>query len=228
MRVERIGNATLYLGDCSERPAWPRSFAVVTDNPYGMDYDTNNARFTGGEGNGRRGRKRWPRIVGDATPFDPRAWLHHQEVIFWGANHFSSKLPVGSTLVWVKKRAANFGKFLSDGEIGWKKGGHGVYCTEIEWSTQGRRTEGIDNLSVHPAQKPIALMRWCIDRTKAPTIIDPYMGSGTTAIAALQAGRAFVGCEIVPEYFEVACQRVEAISRSFPMEQASLSEAKHP
>lgn len=130
-----------------------------------------------------------------------------------GANHFAQRLPVGATLVWVKRRPANFGKFLSDAEIGWKKGGHGVSCIDLEWSSQGRRSEGFDNLSLHPAQKPVALMAWCIERVKSDTIVDPYMGSGTTALAALNAGRKFVGVELVPEYFDVACRRVERAQR---------------
>ncbi len=218
VRVETIGNATLILADSTSLLAdrvecgrlVPEGGAIVSDPPYGMDYHTDNRRFTGGEGDGVRGRKVWPKIVGDGQPFEPERWLRWPEVIIWGANHYAQRLPIGTTLVWVKKRAANFGKFLSDAEIGWQKGGHGVYCASIEWSTQGRRTEGIDNLSVHPAQKPIALMRWCIERVKAETIVDPYMGSGTTGIAALQAGRRFVGIDVVPEYFETACARLYA------------------
>lgn len=207
-RIEVIGGCILHLADCADLPLFSQSFAVVTDPPYGMDWDTNSGRFTGGEVG--RGRRAWPRIVGDASPFNPARWADHDEAIMWGANHFAQRLPIGTSLVWIKKRTSNFGRFLSDAEIGWQKGGHGVYCADIEWSNQGRRTEGIDNLSVHPAQKPASLMRWCIERTKADTILDPFMGSGTTGVAAVRAGRKFIGVEVVPEYFNVACRRISA------------------
>jgi site-specific DNA-methyltransferase (adenine-specific)/modification methylase len=62
----------------------------------------------------------------------------------------------------------------------------------------------------HPTQKPLELMKWCIDFTsKAKTIIDPFMGSGTTGVAAIQMGRKFIGIEREPKYFEIACKRIE-------------------
>jgi len=62
----------------------------------------------------------------------------------------------------------------------------------------------------HPTQKPLALMAWCIDRlpTEAKTILDPFMGSGTTGVAAISLGRQFVGIEIEPRYFDIACKRI--------------------
>jgi site-specific DNA-methyltransferase (adenine-specific) len=60
-----------------------------------------------------------------------------------------------------------------------------------------------------PMQKPIRLMEWCIGMTNAPIIIDPYMGSGSTGLAALRQGRSFIGIEIKPQYFHNAVRRVE-------------------
>jgi site-specific DNA-methyltransferase (adenine-specific) len=74
---------------------------------------------------------------------------------------------------------------------------HGV----SRWSTEGRH---------HPTQKSIGLMAWCIEQAGKPnTILDPYMGSGTTGVAAAQMGRAFIGCEIDKQYFDIACRRIE-------------------
>lgn len=214
MRSVSIGSATLYLADSRTLRLDPaKGHALISDPPYGMNYHADNARFTGGEGDGVRGRKSWPRIVGDDEPFEPGRWIAWPEAILWGSNHYGARLPVGTTLVWVKRHPSNFGKFLSDAEIAWQKGGLGVYAAPIEWSAQGRRSEGINNLSVHPAQKPIELMRWCIERTSAHTIVDPFMGSGTTIVAALQAGRRAIGVEMVPEYFETACRRVAEANR---------------
>jgi DNA modification methylase len=64
---------------------------------------------------------------------------------------------------------------------------------------------------VHPTQKPVALMAWCMEVAKVPTgatVLDPYCGSGSTAIACIRTGRRFVGCEIDPGYFAIACDRI--------------------
>ena len=62
----------------------------------------------------------------------------------------------------------------------------------------------------HPTQKPVPLMKWCIERTGAETILDPFMGSGTTGVACAKLGRTFIGIEIEPKYFDIACRRIEA------------------
>lgn len=222
-RIEHIGDATLYLGDHLDfiQPiglvleSYP-GLAVVSDPPYGMAYDTDSRRFTGGSierGSGRGDRA----IEGDAAPFDPAPWLSFDEVILWGANHYAQKLPVGSTLIWLKRYQEHYGSFLSDAEIGWQRGGHGVYALHAPDSSGRRRLEftgsafGVE--TAHPFQKPIALMEWCIKRTKAAHILDPFMGSGTTGVAALRLGRKFTGIEIEERWFDVACRRIEAEAR---------------
>jgi DNA modification methylase len=205
-RVE-IGPATLLLGDCLalRQPDW-REHAVVADPPYGMGWNPRKPL-------GRPGRKRsslWRPIVGDDRPFDPAPWLLHRECILWGANHYWQRLPVGATLVWVKKHPGAWGKFLSDAEIAWKRGGNGVWLFHETGGNSRRRVEGLGQKR-HPTQKPEALMRWCIERwTRAPVILDPYMGSGTTGVAAVQAGRRFIGIECEPDYFEASVERITA------------------
>ena len=62
----------------------------------------------------------------------------------------------------------------------------------------------------HPTMKPLALMQWCLGfLPDAQTILDPFMGSGTTGVAAVQMGRRFIGIEREPKYFEIACKRIE-------------------
>jgi site-specific DNA-methyltransferase (adenine-specific) len=216
-RIERIGDATLYLGDCLDLKPYPApSFAIVSDPPYGMAYDTDSTRFSGASvirGKGRDDRK----IIGDAEPFDPTPWLRFQEVILWGANHYAPSLPLGTTLVWLKRYPEHYGSFLSDAEIGWQKGGYGVYAFHAPDSTARRRKEFTGDAfgagTAHPTQKPTALMEWCIARITASTIVDPYMGSGTTGVACAIAGRKFVGIEIDPGYFDIACRRIEEAYR---------------
>jgi site-specific DNA-methyltransferase (adenine-specific) len=191
---------TIYHGDCRE---WTgEADSVVSDPPYGMAWDN---RITGGRnGSNPGGRTRlYDRpIHGDEGPFDPAPWLSYSEVILWGANHYGQRLPVGTTLVWIKKVDTAFQTFLSDAEIAWEKGGHGVYC----YRDTAYRAEKAGQSTAHPTQKPVGLMRWCIERTTG-VILDPFMGSGTTLVAAKSLGRRSIGIEIEERYCEIAATR---------------------
>ena len=130
--------------------------------------------------------------------------------MMFGFNCFSDRLPMGSLLVWCKKRAPNLGKFLSDCEVAWMRGGHGVYLFHHEW--HGFMRESERGPTLHPTQKPVALMRWCIERLRlkpGSTICDPYMGSGSTGVAAVQLGHHFIGAELDAEYFAIAKARID-------------------
>lgn len=215
-RVETIAEGvTLYLGDCREiLPTLERS-AIVSDPPYGMSWNTNSKRFTGGtrEKQLGPGRDDWGDVAGDGAPFDPAPWIDFPEVILWGANHYAAKLPTGTTLIWLKKHLHLLGTYLSDAEIGWQRGGHGVYVANFPFPNTVKVSEGENGLSLHPTQKPLALMDWCVRRTKTAHVIDPYMGSGTTGVAAVRLGRPFTGIEIEPKYFDVACRRIAEATR---------------
>ena len=200
----------MYLGDCLDMlPTMEAVDAVIADPPYGMNNDTNYSRFSGGDPNSvaRRGAGRdyGAPIANDDIPFNPSPWLVFDKVVLWGYNHFAAQLPVGTTLVWVKRNVAAFGSFLSDAELAWMKGGHGVYCR------QDLSMNAIARKRIHPNQKPVSLMIWCMEKTKVPvgaTVLDPFMGSGTTGVACVQTGRSFVGVEIDPDYFEIAKKRI--------------------
>ena len=202
-RVE-IGDAVLYHGDCLEiLPTLPKVDAVVTDPPYGMKWDGKVTVGKNGHGNkGVKAKHYGETIRNDDKPFDPSPFLGFEQVVLFGSNHFCSRLPTGTTLVWIKRLDGAFGSFLSDGEIAWMKGGHGVYCfrdqtlmAETKWRA-------------HPTQKPVPLMEWCVRKTTG-TIADPFMGSGTTGVACAQLGRKFIGIEIERRYFDIACERIE-------------------
>ena len=133
----------------------------------------------------------------------------------WGANHYAARLPIGTTLVWIKKDEHLWGSFLSDAEIGWMKGGHGVYTKRINFPPPVRAVDyGGDPCrptGIHPTQKPVLLMAWCMDKAKVPegaTVLDPYMGSGTTGIACLRTGRNLIGVEKDKRHFDTACKRM--------------------
>lgn len=230
MRKVEIGNATLILGDCFEVMSdFDRSLSVVSDPPYGMNWNTDSRRFTKGQRNTQRGDGRdFSRVVGDDKPFDPKPWMDFDHVVLWGANHYAQQLPVGSTLVWLKKPPGLFGTFLSDCEIGWAKGGYGVYAHFEQFPPPSRIFEaGTGNKAAHPTQKPIGLMDWCIrEFAGSGAILDPFMGSGTTGVAALKLGRAFVGVECDPDYFDIACRRIQEVHRQPEMFVARAPEPK--
>lgn len=194
----------IYHGDAREiLPSLPKVDLVLTDPPYGMKWDGKVSVGRNGHGAGSRSSNYGITIVGDDKPFDPSQWLSFEKVILFGCNHFASRLPVGTTLVWVKRFDDAFGSFLSDAEVAWMKGGHGVYCfrdTSLMGETQTR---------LHPAQKPVALMKWCLSfAPDAQTILDPFMGSGTTLRAAKDLGRQAIGIEIEEKYCEIAANRL--------------------
>lgn len=217
MRVEHLADGvTLYCGDCRYiLPTLGTVDAVVTDPPYGIALDTNNLRFSGGKGESarKRGKRMGPAggapIVGDGAPFDPSFLMDYgQEQIIWGWHCFPDRLPLGSCLIWIKRLDAAFGSFLSDAETAWYSRGHGVYCfRDISLAGEALTRS-------HPTQKPLPLMRWCIQRVRGETILDPFMGSGTTGVAAVKLGRKFIGIEIDPGYFDIACRRIaDALAR---------------
>ena len=222
-----IGNAELWHGDCREvLPLLPNDAAIVSDPPYGMGWDTDSTRFSGGNTDrkwcrahsqklGKRtGNNSWAPIESDSKPFDPTPWLAFPKCVLWGFNHYASKLPVGTALVWLKRDDENFGTFLSDAELAWMKGGHGVYAYSATFNAKRRAKEahgtaGYDLKPAHPTQKPLALMSWCIDKIGRPHVVcDPYMGSGTTGVAAMNLGLRFIGVEIHRPYFDIACERI--------------------
>ena len=206
---ERDG-ITIYCGDCLEiAPQLNVAVdAVISDPPYGMGWNTDSTRFTGGKHTRGDGRNDWGKIINDDVPFDPSPWLQYPKVILWGCNHFASKLSVGTTLIWIKKHESLFGTFLSDAEVAWMKGGHGVYCFYKQYPPPSRIAEGQGKV-LHPNQKPIALMQWCVEKAKVNgVVLDPFMGSGTTLVAAQRLGRRAVGIEISEEYCKIAVERI--------------------
>jgi len=195
---------TIYHGDCLEvLPGLAAVDAVVSDPPYGMAWDGRVSRGVNGTGKPGPTKHYDCSIAGDDEPFDPAPWLEFPRVVLFGSNHYSQRLPVGTTLVWIKRLDGGFGSFLSDAEIAWMKGGHGVYCFR-DLSAQGESSE-----RKHPSQKPIPLMKWCIEKAGGEgTILDPFMGSGTTLRAAKDLGRKAIGIEIEEKYCEIAAKRL--------------------
>jgi site-specific DNA-methyltransferase (adenine-specific) len=165
-----------------------------------------------GGGRGKHSVRNLGPIIGDDAPFDPALWLAFDQVILWGANHYAARLPHGRWLAWDKLAGmAEFDSF-SDVEFAWMKGRGKDRVFSHLWKGICQASEKGGKARWHPTQKPIALMRWCLAMTTG-RVIDPFMGSGTTGVAAVDMELPFVGIEIDPDYFDVACRRIEEAYR---------------
>lgn len=205
IREEYIGGQRLILGDClAVMQELGRFDAVVTDPPYGIGH-----KMTQG-GNSPRNTKP---IHGDDAPFDPSPFLHFPCLMF-GADHFSERLPGGTFHVWDKNPNGAVSDAFSDAELLWTSWGGARRVFRHLWKGMCQASEKGGKQRWHPTQKPIALMEWCLGfLPSARTILDPFMGSGTTLVACQRLGRMGTGIEIDPEYFDVACRRVEEATR---------------
>ncbi|CDX49186.1 p097 [Mesorhizobium plurifarium] len=210
-REEIIGDCRLILGDCLEvLPLLGGGIdAVVTDPPYGIG----QAAGMGGGGTDATGRwKRKPRIYAgnwdSARPskqaFDAIVRAADQAII-WGGNYFADMLPQsGRWLFWDKLNAM---PSYSDGEMAWTSL-KGSSVKKFERCNNGPASNR-DGERVHPTQKPVDLICWCLGfLPDARTILDPFMGSGTTGVACVKLGRKFIGIEIDETYFDIACERI--------------------
>ena len=227
MRVETIGNATLYLGDCLQvraSGALDDVDVLIADPPYGISFVHGIVGASpGGVGrfDGRTAAaaaRGTPPIHGDDQQFDPSPWLVFANVILWGADHFYPRLPdSGRWLAWNKLGDLEPWDTFSDVEFAWHSQEGAARIFNMKWKGLACEKVGEDNgLRQHTTQKPIRLMRWCIEQAKVKPgyiVCDPYMGSGTTGIAAVQHGCKFIGIEIEPKYFDIACDRIENAQR---------------
>lgn len=209
-RIERIGNATLYLGDCREiLPTLPKVDAVITDPPYGI-----------GEAAGKnksRGRLAVAKDFGndswDDQPIpdgliqmvrDAGKWA-----VIFGGNYYA--LPAAKCwLVWDKE---NGDSDFADCELAWTNLPKAVRRIRYMWN--GMLRANGEARGDHPTQKPIGVMAWAINHVPDPcrTILDPFMGSGTTGVAAANLQREFIGIERERKYFDIACRRIEDAQR---------------
>jgi site-specific DNA-methyltransferase (adenine-specific) len=202
-----IGDATLYLGDCMDiLPRLDKVDAVITDPPYGL--------------------KRWFPSAGwknnlteqecldvinwnsdDTSKILKKIWNENLCVI-WGGNYFVESLGnCKAPMIWDKRKR---GTHFAEAEIAW---------TNFDWGTS-RVFDGqpIFDVRHHPTEKPLDVMKWSIQQAKMPLLIcDPFMGSGTTGVAAIQMGRKFIGIEREPKYFDIACKRIEQASKQVDM-----------
>ena len=208
MKIETIGGATLYLGDCREiLPTLPRADSIITDPPYGL-----GDKWQGGGGSKRTSWKFDPReakawdsgIVEGVSQLTTLA----ENVIIWGGNYYA--LPLSRCwLIWDKKQNDNW--TTGQAEMAWTNLDRPVRVFRFAQCEQASEGE-----KYHPTQKPLALMLWCL-KWAPGSVIDPFMGSGTTGVACMDLGRRFYGIEIEPRYFDIACRRIDDAQRQARM-----------
>jgi len=202
----------LRLGDCLEvmKDIPDKSIdAVITDPPYGINYQPSWKKWDGSPPD-------FNSVIGDNEQFDPTPFLYFRTVVLFGANYYANKLPIGSWICWDKRLDSRKDKmFGSPFELAWFKSDNtkrkalmirvlhgGVINADSKYGNNEKR--------LHPTQKPVDVMKRVIIETtnEGDTILDPFMGSGTTGIACVQTGRNFIGIEIDPDYFAIAERRI--------------------
>lgn len=185
-REEIIGDCRLILGDCRDvLPTLGKVDAVVTDPPYGINIAANPFRQ-------KHIKKDWDIEIPDLSilPDVPQ--------IIWGGNYFLLP-PSQGFLIWDKIQPSDF----SSAQV------------EMAWTNQKKpaklfRRHVVSYEKHHPTTKPLELMIWCLEWLgNHQTILDPFMGSGTTGVACVNMGRKFIGVELDPTYFDIACRRIE-------------------
>jgi DNA modification methylase len=203
----------LILGDCLEAmKGMPNKSvdAVITDPPYGINADVVQNDNAGNKGGTRGGYYKkykdtnWDKSMPSKEYFDELIRLSENQIIF-GGNYFTEYLPPSRCwIVWDKVVRANW----PDGEMAW-----GSYDTGLKIYSYSRADAYINSIKekVHPTQKPVSLFKWILLNytQENDTILDPFMGSGTTGVACVQTGRNFIGIEIDPDYFKIAERRIK-------------------
>ena len=238
-REEIIGDCRLILGDCREvLPMIGSVDALVCDPPYGIGEAAGKAKTrTSGLTSAQRGRDYRP-DYGDAQWDDntqdeaiAMAVAKARWSVVFGGNYYDLP-PTSCWLIWDK---LNGSTDFADCEMAWTNLPKAVRRINFLWNGCMRRERYVQRQ--HPTQKPIDVMKWCIEHLPDPhnqTILDPFMGSGTTGVACVKLGRKFIGIEIDEGYFDIACKRIEAAyaqpdlfveaSKTAPAEQLTLLE----
>lgn len=216
MRCERLGDCTLYLGDSRDLiPTLEGIDATITDPPYGVQYAGSSTKEGGRDAGGYLSFNDTPEsvkglivpiVVACVERFErlcmtpgPASMFFYPEPRAVGSIYYPAGANSGPWGFVCSQPIFYYGKdpYLAKG-LGRKANGFSA--------TDGAEKNG------HPCPKPIKQMEWLVNRASLPgeTVLDPFMGSGTTGVACVNLGRKFVGCEIEPTYFDIALRRIEA------------------
>lgn len=196
MEKVTIGNADLYLGDCREvLPLLPPCDLILTDPPYGIGFAAQPTMY----------QRKAGKEAEDWDNDTPPAWVFGlmrdkaTNLIVWGGNYYD--LP--QTRGWLSWKKPDAPPSMGHFELAWTS--FDMNARQIEHSISATNPERVG----HPTQKPVRVIEWSLSFAKdAKTVLDPYMGSGTTGVACARMGKAFIGIERNRKYFDMACERI--------------------
>ena len=189
----RTDLGVLYHGDCLEiMPMLEPVDLVLTDPPYGLNSKMQGGTWGKAYSNGDM--LKWDYVV-EQGEFDKILNMGNFQII-WGANNYTTP-PSRCWLIWQKP----FLNTLSEFEMAW---------TNIDKPSKIYKSQRVSKNNGHPTEKPIGLMTYCLEFSKTSGIaLDPFLGSGTTAIACERLNRRWIGIEIEEKYCEIAAKRIE-------------------
>lgn len=207
MREEVIGECTLYLADCREvLPTLPKVDAVLTDPPYGIGEAAGKNKSRGNMAVAKDyGNDEWDNQAISADLLHMVMTAGRYNIIF-GGNYY----PMPATSCWLVWDKLNGDNDFADCELAWTNLPKAVRRIRYLW--KGMLRANGEERGDHPTQKPVGVMAWALNQLPpgTKTIIDPFMGSGTTGVACVAAEMAFTGIEREERYYDAACRRIEA------------------
>lgn len=210
-RVEHLAEGvTLHLGDCRDiLPHLPKVDAVVTDPPYGVELGKWKSHRVGNR----------PYESFDDTP-DNVVRSIVPVITQLRENGQRMLVTPGTRCAWAYPNPDELGAIFFPAGAGFSRWGFTcsqpiLYYGKDPHPPTNKRPNSVEctensEKNGHPCPKPAGLMRWLVHRASlsGETILDPFMGSGTTGVAAVKLGRKFIGIEIEPKYFDIACRRI--------------------
>lgn len=195
--VSECGRVTLYRGDCREVIGSIKADAVITDPPYGIGFAAQPTK--------------WQRLAGKKPEeWDnftiPEVVLSLPEIapicVVWGGNYY----PLPCSRGWLMWRKPDAPPSMAHGELAWTNLDQNIKV--IDWSISATNAERVG----HPTQKPVRVIGWTMEQVGVPTpatVLDPFMGSGTTGISCILTGRRFIGIEKDPAHYLTALTRIK-------------------
>lgn len=195
--VSECGRVTLYRGDCREVIGSIKADAVITDPPYGIGFAAQPTK--------------WQRLAGKRPEeWDnftiPEVVLSLPEIapicVVWGGNYY----PLPCSRGWLMWRKPDAPPSMAHGELAWTNLDQNIKV--IDWSISATNAERVG----HPTQKPVRVIGWTMEQVGVPTpatVLDPFMGSGTTGISCILTGRRFIGIEKDPAHYLTALTRIK-------------------
>lgn len=197
----------LKCGDCLELMGGVRDKsidAVITDPPYGIK--ENNLKNLSRQHKAQSidyGDFEWDKSRVGKEYFDAMQRISKHQIVFGGNFYTDFLFPSSSWIVWDKLNSGDF----ADCEMAWTSHKRATRMFRYLWNGMIKQKP---EQRFHPTQKPLDLMLWIVKNytNKGDTILDPFMGSGTTGVACVNLNRNFIGFEINPNYFAIAERRI--------------------